>query len=207
VKNEETFLYLGKVYGDRVNRVEPKNQIQNQEKQYSFPADVATVSLRGAVHQKMYHMNLVFSLKTKRFIRPIFSKRFTMFFKLAEAKYVFLSSSGKVGENPMFWKVRIVFVRRNKYGLGEVSTVDQTEWLTSWEQERRTVPILKDVPTLQFHRYPDLDFKKQYSQMELSQLLKGGIDPVVADIIMKKGKKEEEGEEEEEEEEEDEEEE
>jgi hypothetical protein len=206
VKNEETFLYLDFLYGDRVNQVEPNNQISNQEKQYSFPEDIATINLKGAVYQKMYHMNLVFSLKTKRFIRPIFSKRFTMFFKLAEAKYVFLSSSGKVGENPMLWRVKIVLVRRNKYGLGETSMLDQTEWLTAWEQEKRTVPILKDIPTLQFHRYPDLDFKKQYSQVELTQLLKGGIDPVVADLLLKKDKKKEEDEEEEEEEEEDEEE-
>ncbi len=144
------------------------------------PQDIVYISFSNTAYTNTYSINVLFSLKQRRFIKPVLEKHLELHYKLLPAKYMLLSSSGRRYVEPMTWYVKIIRIYKNEYDAGVYDTLHSAKWLTAWDHTRRNVPILKDIENPGYHGYPIFPTDKVYTNEEIEHLLKGGMDSVIA---------------------------
>jgi hypothetical protein len=142
--------------------------------------DIIYISFPSTAYTNTYTVNILFSLKQRRFIKPILEKHLELHYKLLPAKYLLLSSNGRTHIDPMTWIVKIVKIYKNEYNAGVYDTLNSTKWLTAWDYRKRSVPILKDIENPGYHGYPSFPTNKVYSEQEIQELLKGGVDSIIS---------------------------
>jgi hypothetical protein len=144
------------------------------------PEDIIYLSLESTEYSNTYYINVLFSLKQRRFIKPVLRKHLELHYKILPGKYLLISSSGRNYVEPMTWYVKIIRVYKNEYGEGVYDILQSAKWVTFWDHTKRNIPILKDVENPGYHGYPDFPLDKTYTEEEIQQLLKGGVDSAVA---------------------------
>jgi hypothetical protein len=144
------------------------------------PEDIIYISFPSTSYTNTYTINILFSLKQRRFIKPILEKHLELHYKVLPAKYLLLSSSGRRYVEPMAWTVKIIRIYKNEYDAGVYDVLQSAKWLTAWDYRKRSVPILRDVENPGYHGYPVFPTNKVYSEQEIQELLKGGVDNIIS---------------------------
>jgi hypothetical protein len=153
------------------------NGMSNQTRKVIF------FSFQNSAYTSTYHINLLFSLKQLKFIKPYEVKRLEISYYVYEGYYLKISSSGRWGDQPMGWVVSTIRAYIDERGLYKYEVLSATEWLTPWARKSRTVPILCDISNPGYHSYPEVDYNKIYSKSDVAILLKGGTDPALSQNV------------------------
>jgi hypothetical protein len=141
--------------------------------------DVISISFPNTSYSNTYDINVLMSIKQRRFIKPVLMKHLEFEYALFPGNYILISSAGTIEREIMNWKVMKVRIFKNEYGAGDYKADQYAEWVTPTNQAMRTVPILKDIPLPRYHYYPEISFTKIYSDDEINTALQGGIDPAL----------------------------
>ncbi len=149
-------------------------KVSNQARKVVF------LRFQNSMHTSRYYINLLFSLKQLKFIKPYEKKHLEIVYYLYEGYYLKISSNGKAGEQPMRWTVGILRAFIDERGIYNYEIYNPVEWFTPWERQKRTVPILRDIINPGYHSYPEVDYKKVYTRSDVDFLLKGGTDPALS---------------------------
>ncbi len=141
--------------------------------------DILGIVFDASAYSHTYNFSLLFSLKKRKFIKPWWQKKLQIEYHIYPGNYILIHSNGYLHDEPMKWSVAIVNIQPRIRGLAEYTVISSVSWQTPWRQEERTVAILKDIDSPGYHGYPRVDYNKIYSEQEVSELLKGGIDPAL----------------------------
>ncbi len=126
----------------------------------------------GATH--LYSIKLLFSLKNKKFIRPMTMRNKHFEYKVLEGEYIIIQANGHRDNKTVKWKVQLVKITASG---NKIEVLKEVEWETPLYMSQRTVSVLKDIRVPDFHEFTKVNFNKTYSEEEINQLLQGGIDP------------------------------
>jgi hypothetical protein len=150
---------------------------KKRRKQMSNPnKEIVNISFYNSAYTNTYDINVLLSIKQKKFIKPVLMKNLEFEYALFPGNYILISSGGKIDREIMNWRVMKIKLFRNEFGVGDYKSDQYAEWVTPTNQALRTVPILKDIPLPGYHRYPEISFTKIYSDEEINAVLQGGID-------------------------------
>ncbi len=141
---------------------------------------VVFFSFQNSGYTSAYHINLLFSLKKLKFVKPYERKRLEINYLIYEGYYLKISSNGSWKDEPMRWVVSTIHAYIDEYGASKYEVINTVEWLTSWDRKKRTVPVIRDIGNPGYHSPPDVDFNKVYKREEVDVLLKGGTDPALS---------------------------
>jgi len=152
-----------------------KNNPETGEVFKATPAEGALVSLffsnYGTTH--LYTVNLLFSLKHKKFIKPVSMTNRGFEYRVLPGEYIVVSADGNRDVKIVQWKVQLV---RVSAGNNKTEVLKEVMWETPLYMSQRSVPILKDIRVPDFHEFTGVSFNRVYSDDEVNQLLQGGVD-------------------------------
>ena len=132
---------------------------------------VETVEIRyeNTRMTKTYDVNLLFSRRLRKFVKPVLCKHLCNYYKVLPGVYLLISSGGRNDIDPV--KVWILEVKINPDGSEERKTI---RVFTVWRETLQRYPeIIRDfVEALpeRFHGYAAVDYSKIYSETEYQRL-------------------------------------
>ncbi len=142
---------------------------------------VVRLILENSSYTSTYKINLLFSLKQHKFIKPTLAKGGQLHYTIYEGTYLLISSHGRNYETKTTWSVSKVKITANTWGEGQIEYIDGVTWITPPDPAKSSVPILRDIVVPGYHGTTKAPFNKTYSESEIAELLKGGVDPAIAD--------------------------
>ncbi len=156
------------------------NQTPNSGENFSQSTpEIRVLVFDASAYSHTYNFSLLFSLKKKKFVKPWWKKSQQLEYHIYPGVYLLISSRGYIHDESMKWSVAIIKVEAKTPGLSRYGVISSTTWETPSKQEEITIPILRDIDTPGYHGYPKVDYNKIYSQQEIDELLKGGVDPAL----------------------------
>lgn len=149
------------------NQTQPNTQVQEQK-------PIIEVSYTATRFTRTYSYSMIFSLKQRRFVKPVRFKHLALWYKLLPGTYMRLSSDGR--NDDAVQEVIVEIIRINNDASEDV--VKETKWIVFLNGDMAGCPeIIKDFvrgrPEL-FHRPPEIDFTKTYASEDIQRTLEGG---------------------------------
>jgi len=120
-----------------------------------------------------YHVTLLFSIRKRKFVKPVLMKHLKVFYKILAGRYLVFTSSGRRHVND--YKVNIYLVEISKY---ETKTLKHLELHASKKDDDLSkvnnnaiiIDFVNAIPP-RYHGYPPIDFDKVYTEEDVNYLL------------------------------------
>jgi len=140
---------------------------------------VATLILENSSYTSTYKINVLFSLKQKKFVKPTRAKGGQLYYTIYEGVYLLISARGYNTETKTKWTVSKVRIVADTWNYGKIEVLSSAEWITPPDPQKSSVPILRDIVVPGYHGTTKVPPDKVYSDADVEQLMKGGVDPAV----------------------------
>jgi len=128
----------------------------------------------------IYHVEMLFSIRKRRFIKPILMKHLKLWYSILPGTYIKIESSGykRAAEYRIILKL-IKLEKDDKWGFREDLINAAAVFVSSNSNENDFSKvddneIIKDIVNVippPYHGYPAIDFNKVYSEEDVNYLL------------------------------------
>ena len=145
----------------------------NQENAVEKPVEL---SYYCSSFTNTFKVTLLFSIRKRKFVKPVLMKHLKVFYKILPGTYVMFSSSGRLYVNEHAVYLELVRITNESYDV-----VKRTKIFASMFRDKNDFSavnennIVKDfvnaVPP-RYHSYPSINFDKTYSEQDVNELLK-----------------------------------
>ncbi len=162
-----------------VEKISSNKNAQSRESFSEKLPEIRVLVFDASAYSHIYNFAVLFSIKKRKFIKPYWKKHQQLEYHVFPGSYILIKSRGYLHDEPMTWTVSVIYVKPKTNNTDKYDVLSSVTWQTPWDQKQITVPILKDIDTPGYHGYPKMDYNKVYSQAEIDELLKGGIDPAL----------------------------
>ncbi len=143
------------------------------------PEDIIKYQTFDSAYTSRFTISRLFSVKKKKFIRPCHVPKFWLEYCLLPGTYVKISTYHHKGEEILTWGITLFKLYRDQDGKVKEEIIKESQWITPLDENRRTVPILRDIENPSFHWHSKVNYDHIYEEEEVNQLLQGGVDPAV----------------------------
>ena len=124
-------------------------------------------------YTNIYEVTLLFSIRKRKFVKPVMLKHLKVFYKILAGKYIMFNSLGRRYINDYTIDIYLVEITKD-----ETKIIKGIEIHASKENDDFSVvnnnPIIVDfisaIPP-RYHGYPSIDFDKVYSEEDVNYLL------------------------------------
>jgi hypothetical protein len=130
-----------------------------------------------------FTISRLFSLKQRKFIKPFKVEKYFLIYKVLPGTYIKIYCKHHKSEEVMNWIITVFKIYRNEKGETEEKTLKEVKWITPTERSKISVPILRDIVRPAFHGHSGVLYDTIYSEQDVEELLKGGIDPSLQNDI------------------------
>jgi len=144
-----------------------------QAPQSETPLEVIERNYKCTSYTNMYEVTLLFSIRKRKFVKPVLMKHLKVFYKILPGRYIMFESSGRRYINDYTIDIYLVEITKD-----ETEIIKHVELHVARENNDFSVvnnnPIIIDfvnaIPPA-YHSYPPVDFNKVYTEEDVNYLL------------------------------------
>ena len=152
-------------------------QSQNPSQIYLEPVEVI---YEATSKSKTYHVEMLFSIRRRRFIKPILKKHLKLWYSVLEGVYIKLASSGSRFAREREAILMLVKLGRDSGGRVFEDIISSAKIVASSNSDENDFSIVDDNEIIKdfleavppsYHSYPAINYDKIYSEDDVRYLM------------------------------------
>jgi hypothetical protein len=127
-------------------------------------------SFDNTCYTSTFTVNLLFSLKRRKFIKPIRAKHLVLRYAVFPGTYLLISTGGHLSTKIREWVIRKIRIKED----GNYETLESAVWRLDSRDYPQVPKILKVISMPRYHGYPSAPWDEEFTEEDIAHLMKGG---------------------------------